>query len=353
MSNILTATKLLIISIAVAVVCFQQNIAVAEELPYVVAAQNLSNAAPPRAGLTPLTITANGNTVHIAPTVQQRAARAKAFADAGPLLYHSGGAIMPTAYLYAIFWLPASGKLQNGQATSLPFNDRFLETTFLQDYARHATGTLTTQYSQTIGTTTTYITGSGGLLDTYLDTAPYPASGCSDGATPGNCLTDAQIQTEIQRVMSVKGWTGGLNRIVLLFTSSGEGSCIGGSCAYTEYCAYHGAITSVSPNIIYANMPYGNLSVCQVPGTPSPNGNAAADAVISVTSHEVTEAITDPLLNAWYTAQGNEIGDLCNFNYGSNTWDGGKANQSWTGHFYEVQMEFDNHALACEHAGPL
>jgi hypothetical protein len=152
--------------------------------------------------------------------------------------------------------------------------------------------------------------------------------------------------------MKANGWTGGLDKIYLLYTSTGEGSCAGTSCAYTDYCAYHGAIISVSPNIIYANIPYGNLNVCQVEGTPSPNGHPVTDAVTDVVSHEITEAITDPLLNAWFTAQGNEIGDLCNFVYGPNTWDGGNANQWWNGHFYELQMEFDNHSLSCQQVGP-
>ena len=91
-------------------------------------------------------------------------------------------------------------------------------------------------------------------------------------------------------------------------------------------------------------MPFGEPSVCQISGTPSPNGDAAADTVMTATSHEMTEAITDPLLNAWFTAQGDEIGDLCNLMYGTNTWDSNKANQLWNGNFYELQMEYSNHS---------
>jgi hypothetical protein len=71
-----------------------------------------------------------------------------------------------------------------------------------------------------------------------------------------------------------------------------------------------------------------------------------------VASHEISESITDPLLDAWFTAQGNEIGDLCNFDYGTNTWDEGAANQNWSGHFFELQQEFDNHVSACVQVGP-
>jgi hypothetical protein len=316
-------------------------------------AKKLSEIAPPP-GLPRLTPTVNGHSVHIFPTVQGAVALAKAFSDPGPLLYHTGGSIMQSATLYAIYWIPLSGKLQNGNPTTLPVAYQNLQTRFLTDYAGHGIGNITTEFFQTSGSTRTYITNVGGLGGVAVDTSPYPASGCTDTATPGNCITDAQIQTEIHNVMTANGWTGGLTKMFLLYTSSGEGSCIGSDCAYTRYCAYHSAF-GASP-VIYANMPFGDLSVCQFPGTPSPNGNAVADAVMDVASHEITEAITDPLLNAWYTNAGNEIGDLCNFNYGTNTWGGGSANQAWNGHLYELQMEFDNHlapTFGCRQVGPL
>lgn len=329
--------------------------AVAAEMPYAAPAQSLASFAAPKGGAAPLTVTSGQHSIHVFPTVQLHAARTAAASDTGPLLYHAGGAIMPYSNFFAIFWLPASGKLQNGQPTTLPPTYAYAQALFLLDYPRHGISNLTTEYYQTIGATTTYPNNAGTLAAAVYDASPYPASGCNDTATPGNCLTDAQIQAEILKVMKAYGWTGNINTIFLLYTSSGEGSCFdnsSGYCAYTYYCAYHGAFTSGSQNIIYANLPYGNLNVCQVNGTPSPSGNAVADAVIDVASHEVTEAITDPLLNAWFTAQGNEVGDLCNFNYGPNTWDGGKANQFWNGRYYEIQMEFDNHSSACQRIGP-
>lgn len=301
------------------------------------------------------TLTApDGHQVHIFPTVGVKAAL-QPTAGIPPLLYHSGGSIMQTVTAYAIFWLPSTGKLQNGAATTLPAAYRNLQTRFLTDYFGHGIDNNNTQYFQTIGTTTNYIQNKGSFGGSYLDTAAYPASGCTDSATPGNCITDAQIQAEIARVMNVKGWTGGLNKMFLLFTSSGEGSCFtsaGTSCAYVQYCAYHGNFASSAGTVIYGNEPYGNLSVCQASGIPSPNNNAVADAAISIASHELTEAITDPLLNAWYTSDGYEIGDICGYSYGTNTWNAGKANESWNGHFYELQTEYDNHFGGCVQVGP-
>lgn len=297
----------------------------------------------------PLTINNGSNAVHVFPT---RSVHAAAPLAAGALLYH-GGPVMSTVNTYAIFWVPS--QLQNGGSTSMSAAYQTIEKNVLADYPGHGLDNNNTQYYQ--GTTTKkYIQNSGKLASSYVDTNPYPASGCSDSATPGACITDTQLQAEIQRVMTLKGWTGGLSKMFLVFTSSGEGSCFDSTnaqCAYTYYCAYHGYFTNGSgQTVVYSNEPYGNTSNCQAPGTPSPNGNPVADAAATAATHELTEAITDPLLNAWYDASGNEIGDLCAYNYGGNTWDSTLANEMWNGRFYELQMEYDNHLAGCVQVGP-
>jgi hypothetical protein len=289
------------------------------------------------------------SSIHEFPTVNRAAGLVGL--DSGPLLYHTGGSIMPTVTTYAIFWVPP--KLQTGGATSMSAQYITVQIKLLLDYVGHALGSNNTQYYQTISGTT-YVQDKGGFGGFYIDSTAYPASGCTDSATPGNCISDAQSQAEISKVMTLKGWTPSINKMFLLFTSSGEGSCFTGTsqCAYTVYCAYHGSFGSTSTPTIYGNEPYGDTSVCQVAGTPSPNGNAAADTAATAASHELTEAITDPLLNAWFTAGGSEIGDLCAYNYGANTWDGALANQMWNGDFFELQTEYDNHAGGCVQVGP-
>jgi len=47
-------------------------------------------------------------------------------------------------------------------------------------------------------------------------------------------------------------------------------------------------------------------------GEDSVNGSSGTlDGVSIVEGHELAEAITDPLLNAWYDSAGAEIGDKC------------------------------------------
>jgi hypothetical protein len=80
--------------------------------------------------------------------------------------------------------------------------------------------------------------------------------------------------------------------------------------------------------------------------------HADSDAAASITSHEITEAITDPNLNAWFTSGGSEIADICAWTYGTNTYDSNKANQRWNGRFYEIQVMYDNHTASCVQDGP-
>jgi hypothetical protein len=296
--------------------------------------------------------------VHMMPTVAGAAARAKAAGplplSGGPLVYHGGNVMNPYVAVYDIFWAPPS--LQNGGATGFSPLYGTVQALLGAWYTNHGLGNIATQYFQTVSGTTTYFMNNGGLGGFYVDRAAYPASGCTDSATPGNCLTDSQIQTEIQKVMTINGWTGGLNKIFVLYTSSGEGSCFEGTtqCAYTTYCAYHGYFASGATTIIYANIPYGGNNACELSGQTSPNGDLAADGAANPASHEITEAATDPFLSAWFDASGNEIGDICNFNFGTNTWAGPSAmgNQMWNGMVFELQQEYSNHTTSCLQVGP-
>ena len=304
-------------------------------------------------------INANGQKMHAMPTypllksINSSKGVGTNFGDLGPLLYN-GGYVMPSTTFYQIFWLPSTGKLQNGGATGFTTLYQSRLTTLAGRWAGHPLDAVLGQYYQAVGTTTrTYHLPIGSLAATYVDTHAYPASGCTDTATPGNCITDAQLEAEIASVMATNGWTGGNNKLFLVYTSSGEGSCFdntNASCAYTQYCGYHSFFTQGTTNVIYANLPYGEPTVCSAAST-FPN-DQYTDSAASVASHEISEAVSDPLLNAWYTASGNENGDLCAYQYGTLDWDAGKANQFFSGYYFLLQMEYDNHQAGCVKLGP-
>jgi hypothetical protein len=289
-------------------------------------------------------VSPEGNIAHILPTVETAKdfARANPQAGRGPLLYHFGPIMgVPSVTIHRIFWVPKT--LQTGAPTSMSQSYINVLSDFTVDYPGHGIDNNNTQYFQITNGVVTYIANAGSAPDGFIDNAPYPASACRDPATPGNCISEKQIRAEILKVKSLAHWTAGLNTIFVLFTSSGEGSCnLPNICADAKggYCAYHSFIGGAAP-IIYANIPYGIPALCT--SGPSPNHNPTADSAANSASHEITEAITDPLMNAWYSALGEESGDICNFIFGSNRWDSGLANQMWNGHFYELQMEYDNH----------
>jgi hypothetical protein len=163
--------------------------------------------------------------------------RAAGGADPGPLLYHDSGPIMHRLKIYEIFWSPDT--LQTGDSTGFSPNYFEVQTKLGNLYNGHGIRNNNTQYFQTINGKTTYVRNQGDLAGVVVDTSPYPVSGCNDAFTPGNCITDAQIRTEILKVIRQERWKVGLDSIFLLYTSSGEGSCFdqsGNTCAYSSYC---------------------------------------------------------------------------------------------------------------------
>jgi hypothetical protein len=82
-------------------------------------------------GASKLTLTRNGHSVHIMPTVAGARALANQFADTGPLPYQ-GGPIVKYSSLYQIFWDPPT--LQNGNPTSIRFHYGQVNGDLLVDY---------------------------------------------------------------------------------------------------------------------------------------------------------------------------------------------------------------------------
>ena len=90
-------------------------------------------------------------------------------------------------------------------------------------------------------------------------------------------------------------------------------------------CAFHFFMNVNGKTIIYAALPdFGGTALNSCSGNiatfhdqTSPNGNVGADMVLDSFMHELSESVTDPQVNAWFTRQGAENGDLCNFNYGT------------------------------------
>jgi hypothetical protein len=257
---------------------------------------------------------------------------------AGNLQYH-GGPVEHTNRVYSIYWQPSGFSMASGYTSLID--------QYFTDVAADSGKTTNVYY-----TGTQYYDGSGNVQysssngGSVIDTDPLPASGCSDSYT-SVCLTDAQIQNEIQAVVARQGWTTGPQAEVFMFTAKGVGSCLGTSCAFSQYCAYHSWVGSGSSVLLYANMPYADTVPAACDAGYHPNNNDA-DATINVTSHEHNETITDEQGNAWYDRAGYEDGDKCAWKFGAVT---GSYNQTINGHHYILQLEYSNTDRGCVQSG--
>jgi hypothetical protein len=318
----------------------------------------------------PVAAQSSGRAARGAPVVQQnprgkflgvvpnsRALPAARAAMTPPLVYHNGP-VQHSSKAYAIFWAPAGHYMPPSYQATV---DNYFIDVAHDSFKTSNVYATDTQYYDIVSSVKHFVSYNvtfGGAI--FVSTA-YPASGCpnytlGNGSTSTNCLTDPQLRTEINSVVTGLGLTTGMGSEFFLFTPPGVASCFAsnslssGGCydpqSFGGFCAYHSNI-STSPVRLYANMPYAALTGCS-PGQ-FPNGDDA-DPVLNVVSHEHNETITDPLGNAWFDSSGNENGDECSFTFGSALGSNGfgSFNQVINTHDYWLQQEWSNRANSCQ-----
>jgi PKD domain len=268
-----------------------------------------------------------------------------------PVLPYNGGRVVHSNRTHPIFWEPAGSRL-----TFDPGYESLIQT-FLIDVAADSHKTtnvysLSGQYTDSNGPAA-YDSTYGGAV---VDTDPLPPNGCTEPATgPGwtVCLTDAQLETELEQVIAADHLPTTNHDVYFIVTPDGFGSCTdsgSSSCALggseNGYCGYH----SETPNgIVYAVIPYNAVPGHCQSSNPRPN-SSPADPTISTISHEHNEMDTDPDDNAWIDARGEEEADLCLTNFGPSL--GGPGETAWNesihgGHFF-LQEEWSNADGVCE-----
>jgi hypothetical protein len=247
---------------------------------------------------------------------------------------------MHTNNVYVIYWRPVGYSVPSTYQSTV---NRFFTDVAHDSALRTNVYATDTQYYDNTGGHVLY-SSSFGSTQSVLDTDSLPANGCSDRYT-SVCLSDSQIQTEIRTVMSRQGWTTSSTKLFVMLTAKGIGSCSGSSCAFTQYCAYHGDASG----LYYANMPYADTVPAACDSGQYPNGDPAADSEINILSHEHNETITDEQLNAWYDHRGSEIGDKCAWNFGAALGgaNGTEYNQIINGDDYYMQQEWSNQVSGC------
>ncbi len=115
------------------------------------------------------------------------------------------------------------------------------------------------------------------------------------------------------------------NTLYFVFLPPGVKVVQGGSASCQGFCGYH---NDISGQIFYAVMPNPGCGGCT-------GGLSVFEALTSASSHELCEAITDPIPGqGWYDEANGEIGDIC-------------AWKTKTIGPYAVQLEWSNKANQC------
>ncbi len=264
-------------------------------------------------------------------------------------LTYGGAKIQVKNTNYVILWEPS--KLQDGTNAFVSAQYNTLMQRYFNDVGGNGLYNNNTQYYEIVHGKKKFIQNVSTLGGVFVDTNPYPKNQCTDPRTGTNCVTDQNIVAEVNAVRQAQGWTVTTKDMFYVMTAKGEGSCannIGIGCSFSTWCGYHYFVGKM----MYANIPYANTfsgnctTRSQFPNDPD------SDVTLSVVSHEQMEAVTDGYYpNGWNSPQG-EIGDLCAYNYGAVTLDGGLANEQWNGNFYILQQEWSNKQSKCVQSGP-
>jgi len=143
---------------------------------------------------------------------------------------------------------------------------------------------------------------------------------------PGTSVTDNAVQQMLQGEVARKSLPAPTaNTLYFTFLPPGVTVVAGSDRSCQAFCGYHDRSAG---GLYYAVVPYPDCSGCL--GNLQP-----LDALTSVCSHELGEAITDAVPGkGWYDDANGEIGDIC-------AWQNKKLGA------YAVQLLWSNRAKAC------
>jgi hypothetical protein len=206
--------------------------------------------------------------------------------------------------------------------------------------------TILTDLAKSIGNTpyfninTTYYNGSGQHV---ANAVTYKAS-TTDNYSHGASLSDSGVQSVVANALSSGALPHDSNGVYFVLTSSDVNET-SGFC--TQYCGWHthGTISGLDIKYAFIGNPDRCPSACAAQ-TTGPNGNAGADGMASIISHELEEATTDPDLNAWYDRRGQENADKCAWTFGTESTasigNGSKYNVTFGSRQFLIQQNWVN-----------
>jgi hypothetical protein len=225
-------------------------------------------------------------------------------ADASPLISYGsgnlvshGGPVENGSRNYLIFWGFPPTEAHSTCTSPCPAGD-------LMPYAYEIS-----KFFMDVSSTHLY-----SLLGQYGVNGPSTYNGAwADVPAAKTTLTDADVQAEVAKARAATGWPGGVGNNYIVFTPPGVKECSSFGCSATDFCGYHDYTTGNTP---YAIIPYPENSSASCTAVGAPNVVPGADDAINITSHELFEILTDPLLSAWWDGAGYEVGDKCAWIFG-------------------------------------
>ena len=222
-----------------------------------------------------------------------------------PNLTYRGGPLLTNVEVFTIFWGADWQQPTNSPLISEinSFFDEILSSSLIEQLAEYDV--------------TGKSIGRGVLLGTNTFTE----------SSPGKSVTDASIQKFLQMQISAGTFPAVTsNTLYFVYLPPGTQVKQGPAASCKDFCGYHDATPTAG--IYYAVMPYPNCSGCL-------GGLETFPSLTSTSSHELCEAITDPVPGqGWYDNDNGEIGDIC-------AW---KTKQLGN---YTIQLEWSNKAAAC------
>jgi hypothetical protein len=255
----------------------------------------------------------------------------------GAVTYHLGGTIISEPNIYVIWygnWDPNSCSASSGTSSTPSIVNDLLGSLGESDWNK-----INTTYFQVINGKKTFVQPTSEV------------KGCSvDAGSQGLSLdtwTGPQVADVVENALLTKSLKTDSNGVYLVLTARN----VDVTDFMTSYCAYHGAYDNASATIKYAFIgdASANLHACAPQTTNSPNGNPAADAMVSAIAHEFVEAVSDPTGTSWYDQAGLENADKCAWHYGtaSKTANGSFANMTLGDRQYLIQQNVAANTNIC------
>jgi hypothetical protein len=211
--------------------------------------------------------------------------------SADPITYHLGPIMLGSTHLYYIWY----GNWSPGDAT----------VKILEDFARSLGGSpyfsINTTYTELFGASVSNaLSFNGSLYDHY---------------SRGFRLSEADVLNVVMAKQPFDPYG-----IYMVLTSGDVDQTTSTGSFGQSFCGWHDHSFQF---LFFRDIKFGfvgspdRFDSCIAQSPESPNGSITADSMASAIAHEIGETVTDPDLNAWFDANGNENGDKCAWNFGA------------------------------------